>query len=470
MKTVGGVSTIYVGKLYVCEAGICSRMIFANGQRIAEVETLSGAPRYYHTDHLGSTGVVTDSFGNNIQDITYYPFGQAYRQYRSADVRYKFTGKELDNSTDLYFYEARYYDAMLGRFVSADTVVPDPMNPQSLNRYSYAANNPVRYTDPSGHCEIVCIAIIAGAVIGSVSSGVQSDWDLEATLLGGVIGAVAGGVGGGVGGLAGGFLGAGTGSLAGISAGALAGALGGAAAGATSALLYRAAGYKVNIGKSAFSGAVFGAFAGAVGAHYGQTWDAGRVVVSALTSGVAGELTGGSFTQEFVTGLVISAVTYGAVEMRRVMVAQSKILVYDLLTEQWVSNGTGISNGFNGDGFKLGGNRMTQLGDGTYILGDVGKLGGHQSGGGSIFGIPYGPNGLANYVVEAFSGVHDWLNNGYWYDQSNGFNRNHTGWKFVFGEALNYVNVPLAAPAVALSVVGTSGLSYGSIATPTGRR
>ncbi len=51
------------------------------------------------------------------------------------------------------FYQARYYDAAVGRFVQADTIIPDPYNSQSLNRYSYTRNNPVRYTDPTGHCD-----------------------------------------------------------------------------------------------------------------------------------------------------------------------------------------------------------------------------------------------------------------------------------------------------------------------------
>ncbi len=50
----------------------------------------------------------------------------------------------------LYFYNARYYDPALGRFISADTIVPQPGNPQSLNRYSYADNNALRFTDPTG--------------------------------------------------------------------------------------------------------------------------------------------------------------------------------------------------------------------------------------------------------------------------------------------------------------------------------
>jgi len=49
------------------------------------------------------------------------------------------------------FYNARYYDNALGRFIQADTIVPSPANPQSLNRYAYVLNNPLRYTDPTGH-------------------------------------------------------------------------------------------------------------------------------------------------------------------------------------------------------------------------------------------------------------------------------------------------------------------------------
>jgi len=55
-------------------------------------------------------------------------------------------------SAGLMYYGARYYDPTLGRFVSADTLVPNAGNPQSLNRYAYVLNNPVKYADPSGHC------------------------------------------------------------------------------------------------------------------------------------------------------------------------------------------------------------------------------------------------------------------------------------------------------------------------------
>ncbi len=52
----------------------------------------------------------------------------------------------------LYYYNARYYLPGAGRFLSADTLVPDPQNPQSFNRYAYVLNSPINFSDPTGHC------------------------------------------------------------------------------------------------------------------------------------------------------------------------------------------------------------------------------------------------------------------------------------------------------------------------------
>jgi hypothetical protein len=76
------------------------------------------------------------------------------------------------------YYRARFYHPALGRFVSADTIVPEPRNPQDFNRYSYVRNSPIVYTDPTGHCifgvdTLVCL-VAAGAVIGAaVGYGAQ---------------------------------------------------------------------------------------------------------------------------------------------------------------------------------------------------------------------------------------------------------------------------------------------------------
>jgi len=64
---------------------------------------------------------------------------------------YGYTGQRNEAGLGLMDYGARYYDPALGRFVSADTVVPNPGNPQDLNRYAYVRNNPLNYIDPTGH-------------------------------------------------------------------------------------------------------------------------------------------------------------------------------------------------------------------------------------------------------------------------------------------------------------------------------
>ena len=60
--------------------------------------------------------------------------------------------REESSLGSLYDYGARFYSPYLNRWIQPDTIVPDPANPQTLNRYAYVNNNPVRYTDPSGHC------------------------------------------------------------------------------------------------------------------------------------------------------------------------------------------------------------------------------------------------------------------------------------------------------------------------------
>ena len=152
-KVEGTKTSIYIGKLYVCEFDLCAKFIWAGSQRIAMKQVTSGSVTYFHTDHLGSTSVLTNAAGAVEQTLTYYPFGETQTTTGSANSAYKYTGKEQDQN-GLYFYEARYYHPVLGRFITADTVVPNPRDPQELNRYTYAGNNPLKYTDPTGHLKV----------------------------------------------------------------------------------------------------------------------------------------------------------------------------------------------------------------------------------------------------------------------------------------------------------------------------
>ena len=156
-KIEGTTTTRYLSKLYECDttggATSCTRFIWAGSTRIATIAS-NGAVHYWHGDHLGSSSVITDSTGATVQAITYLPYGDLLTNQSvttpAVDVPYKYTGKELDTSSNLYFYESRYYHPVFGRFASPDTIVPNPRDPQSLNRYSYVRNNPLKYTDPTG--------------------------------------------------------------------------------------------------------------------------------------------------------------------------------------------------------------------------------------------------------------------------------------------------------------------------------
>ena len=106
---------------------------------------------YLHGDHLGSTVLTTDGEGQRVGEVRYRPYGTERYRWRSIPTARRFTGQRWEGGVGLYDYNARWYDPALGRFVQPDTIVPDPGNPQDLNRYSYVRNNPVRYIDPTGH-------------------------------------------------------------------------------------------------------------------------------------------------------------------------------------------------------------------------------------------------------------------------------------------------------------------------------
>ncbi|RJQ53427.1 MAG: RHS repeat-associated core domain-containing protein [Nitrospiraceae bacterium] len=106
---------------------------------------------YYHTDHLESSTIITDQNGTNVEDMFYYPYGEMKYHAGSVNVKHKFNGHEYDGESGLYYMGARYYDPKLARFISADTIVPLPFYPQSLNRYSFTMNNPVVLRELDGH-------------------------------------------------------------------------------------------------------------------------------------------------------------------------------------------------------------------------------------------------------------------------------------------------------------------------------
>jgi RHS repeat-associated protein len=117
----------------------------------------SDAGLYFRlTDHLGSTSLITTDDGIEQEDsrVLYAPFGEIRSGALSSLTDFGFTGQRNDSSTGgLMYYGARYYLPGLGRFISADTVLPNTGSVQSLNRYSYVHNSPLSFIDPTGHQE-----------------------------------------------------------------------------------------------------------------------------------------------------------------------------------------------------------------------------------------------------------------------------------------------------------------------------
>ena len=106
---------------------------------------------YFHKDHLGSSTAMTDASGAKVETTEYVPYGEMREHTGTEVTNYKFTDQELDPETGLYNYGARLYDPVIGRFISPDPIIPNVYDPQMLNRYSYCRNNPLIYTDPTGH-------------------------------------------------------------------------------------------------------------------------------------------------------------------------------------------------------------------------------------------------------------------------------------------------------------------------------
>lgn len=175
MHTFASVSAIYIaGKLigdvsirvafediFVTRMKPVTEYYFANGQRVAMRK--NGAVTYLLTDQLGSTSLAVDASGVKTAEMRYKPWGEvryAWSAIPGLPTNYTYTGQRtyMDDPTTtttegfgLMYYGARWYDNYLNHFTQPDSIIPDQYNSVDYDRYSYARNNPVKYTDPSGH-------------------------------------------------------------------------------------------------------------------------------------------------------------------------------------------------------------------------------------------------------------------------------------------------------------------------------
>jgi RHS repeat-associated protein len=134
--------------LFEQEGNQCLSYIYVLGKHFARVDgnldNSISKKYFYHTDNLGSTVAVTDEQGQTVWSGDYTPFGKVASQNGMLESVKQFTGKDLDEDTGLYYFNARWMDSETGRFISEDPLGQGP------NLYSYCGNNPLAFLDPSG--------------------------------------------------------------------------------------------------------------------------------------------------------------------------------------------------------------------------------------------------------------------------------------------------------------------------------
>lgn len=219
VKVKNAVSTrYYPTKSYNTDGTTVLKDIFTpDGMLVATIKG-SGASlslHYVHTDHLGSTHVVTTASGSQESLNDYYAYGELRINQGSPSEQRKYTGHEYDTDTGLNYANARYQSGKWGRFVSQDSVFQamgdenklqqstgyqqrEILNdPQLLNSYSYGSNNPLKYIDNDGNIAALPAILFAGALVnvGATAlegyiSGNPAKWqDYVGAAVGGAAGA-----------------------------------------------------------------------------------------------------------------------------------------------------------------------------------------------------------------------------------------------------------------------------------------
>jgi len=131
-----------------------------------------GSSSYYQYSALsndaGNVTSLTDSTQSTVATYEYEAFGNIVSETGTANNNYKFSTKNLDDESGLYYFGARYYDPETGRFITKDPDGGDVTDPQSLNPYVYVKNNPLNLIDPDGQ-QVAEAAVLVGTPYGWVA-------------------------------------------------------------------------------------------------------------------------------------------------------------------------------------------------------------------------------------------------------------------------------------------------------------
>ena len=127
------------------------------------------------SDHLGSTSITADAGGNKVAELRYKAWGESRFSSGTTPTKRQYTGQLNETGIGLYFFNARWYDSALGRFIQADTIIPQNQGVQAWDRYAFVNNNPVRYNNSSGHSIPPWPPLLS-----NINIPVSNGWDLIA--------------------------------------------------------------------------------------------------------------------------------------------------------------------------------------------------------------------------------------------------------------------------------------------------
>ena len=151
LPPVGNMDRLYLPLIWQNHSnGMELKYYFVAGKRVTV--RINGELSWLYGDQLGSVSAVVKADGTLISKSLYYPWGSERLTQGTSPTDYGYTGQKREG--DIYYYNARWYDPQLGRFMQADTIVPTQQGTQGFDRYAYVNNNPVNGTDPSGHAGI----------------------------------------------------------------------------------------------------------------------------------------------------------------------------------------------------------------------------------------------------------------------------------------------------------------------------
>jgi RHS repeat-associated protein len=167
-------TTYFFGRWLELSGGSLTRYYWAGHQLVAKQD---GTGKYwYHADHLSSVRLMTNQAGVQVRGYDYAPYGTVIGSSGTTSNNRGWGGHRTDEANEgaLVYMNARYYDPKLGRFISADPIVPDEKNPQALNRYSFGYNNPISNIDPTGHAPIIAAVIGVASIAGAAPAWVTA--------------------------------------------------------------------------------------------------------------------------------------------------------------------------------------------------------------------------------------------------------------------------------------------------------